>query len=213
MPIDAHNVWVFRIIPIENLETDLRNGLYAKNHAPLDPNRVNMANTEIINERNTRVVMCYPDTVVNDYVPFYFSVRTPMLLNIITGRGVPKREQRDIVYLCFKLMDLATPGHQWCFTDGNAAKSISRYYTNLNDLDNLDWRSITTNDFRANNADGDEDRIRKKHAEFLVKEHVPTTCVSGVAVLNPDVRRTVDTIIRNCNLTIETRVKTDFYFT
>ncbi len=63
------------------------NGLYSKNSAPEDPGRVIIGNKEIIGERDTRIVKCYPETVVNDYVPFYFSVRTPMLFNIITGQG------------------------------------------------------------------------------------------------------------------------------
>ena len=100
MPIDVNELWVFRIIPIQNLEADLRNGLYSKRNAPKNPGRIVMGNKEIIGERDSRIVKCYPDTVVNDYVPFYFSVRTPMLYNIITGQGVPRMEQRDIVYLC-----------------------------------------------------------------------------------------------------------------
>jgi hypothetical protein len=135
-----------------------------------------------------------------------------MLFNIITGQGVPRRNQEEIVYLCFKIADLATRNFQWCFTDGNAANRISKYYNNLDNLDQLDWKSITTTDFRNNNTDGDEDRIRKKHAEFLVKDHVPTSRVAGIGVLNAEVQQRVDLIIRNCNLTIATRVKKDFYF-
>jgi hypothetical protein len=73
MPVEISDLKVFRIIPIENLESDLRNGFYAKNSAPKNPKRLNIGNTEIIDERDNRIVKCFPDTVVNDYVPFYFS--------------------------------------------------------------------------------------------------------------------------------------------
>jgi hypothetical protein len=170
MAIEINALYVYRIIPVQNLEDDLLNGLICKNEAPANAKRTVIGNTEIIKERDTREVACFPGTFVNDYVPFYFSVRTPMLLNIMTGRGVPKLPQSEIIYLCFKLTDLATDKFQWCFTNGNAAKRISKFYNDLDDLDKVDWVSIKSTDFGANNADGDEDRVRKKHSDFLSKE-------------------------------------------
>lgn len=212
MPIEVDNLWVFRIIPIQNLERDLSNGLYSKNSAPSDPDRVIIGNKEIISERDTRIVKCYPGTVVNDYVPFYFSVRTPMLYNIVTGQGVPKVNQKDIVYLCCKMTDLTSLRKQWCFTDGNAAKKITRFYTDLIHLSKIDWTSINSEDFRHVNADGDEDRIRKKHAEFLVKDRVPKNKIGGIAVLNSQIKRDVESIVSKSRVEIEVKVKPNFYF-
>jgi hypothetical protein len=212
MPIDPSEIWVFRIIAMENLEIDLKKGLYSKNNAKPDSKRVVIGSTEIISSRDQRVVKCYPDTVVNDYVPFYFSFRTPMLYNIITGLGVPKRAQKDIVYLCCRLQDLATDEFQWCFTNANAAEKITKFYNELRHLEKVDWHSIKTTDFRNNNTDGDEDRIRKKHAEFLVKDHVPRTKIKGVAVLNTAVKGQVEDIVSACKLQVEVKVKPNFYF-
>lgn len=160
----------------------------------------------------SRPVKCYPDTVVNDYVPFYFSVRTPMLYNIHTGMGVPQRHQREIVYLCCRVTELATDKFQWCFTNANAAEKITKFYSDLKHLDKLDWKSIKTTDFRLNNADGDEDRIRKKHAEFLVKDKVPPKKIGVIAVLNATVKEEVESIVSTCKLAVEVKVKSDFYF-
>lgn len=212
MAVDVKKIGIFRIIPIENLESDLQNGLFARNSASYDVMRKDIGNKEIIEERNNRVVKCFPGTVVNDYVPFYFSVRTPMLYNIKTGKGVPMRFQKDIVYLCGKLIDFANDEFQWCFTDGNAAKKITRFFNNISDLDRIDWRSIISTDFRTDNADGDEDRIRKKHAEFLVKDHVPTNRVKAIAVFSQQVKLEVEKIVENCTLKIPVIVKPDFYF-
>lgn len=212
MPIDINGLWVFRIIPIQNLERDLKKGLYSKNNAPEDPGRIVMGNKEIIGERDKRIVKCYPDTVVNDYVPFYFSVRTPMLYNIITGQGVPRMDQKDIVYLCCKMTDLTSLTKPWCFTDGNAAKRITKFYNDLAHIDKIDWVSIQSEDFRHVNADGDEDRIRKKHAEFLVKDRVPRSKIAGLAVLNNQVKTEVEDIVAQCNIEIEVKVKPKFYF-
>jgi len=212
MAIDINALYVYRIIPIQNLEDDLLNGLICKNKAPVNAKRTVIGNTEIINERDNREVACFPGTFVNDYVSFYFSVRTPMLFNIKTGKGVPKRPQSEIVYLCFKLTDLATDKFHWCFTNGNAAKRITKYYNDLDDLDQIDWRSIRSTDFAANNADGDEDRLRKKHSEFLVKGKVPIKKLSHIAVLNAAVKKQVETILANNELDIKVVVEPKFYF-
>ena len=212
--MDVSKIFIYRIIPIVNLEDDLRNGLLSKNIAPINRNRIVIGNSEIIEERNKRPVKCYPNTVVNDYVPFYFSIRTPMLFNIITGRGVPAQKQEEIIYLCFKLDEIATEDFQWCFTNGNAAKIITRFYNRLEDLDQIDWRSIESEDFRFNNSDGDEDRIRKKHSEFLVFNQVPSDKLSHIVVLNLAAKRRVESILEMCKLNINVYINPTqkFYF-
>ena len=212
MPIDIDKIWVFRIIPIQNLEYILRDGFHCKNAGRKDKGFVTIGSKEIITQRDTRIVKCYPETVVNDYVPFYFSVRTPMLYNIVTGHGVPASPQKDIIYICCKLSELATDDFQWCFTDGNAAKRSSKFSSNIKQLEHLDWRSIKTTDFRDENADGDEDRIRKKHAEFLVKDHVPVGYITHIAVLNNTTKKQVEAILESFDLSIDVFIKPAYYF-
>jgi hypothetical protein len=143
--IKINEIHVFRFIHIDNLEFDLINGLFAKNHK-MNQNftRKLIANSEIIQRRDQAVVKCYPATVVNDYVPFYFSVRTPMLFNIKTGWGVPKQKQENIVYMVCKLSELATDGFQWCFTNGNAVVIATNFYSDLECLQLVNWKSIQT---------------------------------------------------------------------
>ncbi len=214
MAVDIPKTLVFRIIPIQNLRFILQNGLYCKNANIISPDYVSIGSREIIDRRDTVAVKCFTGTVVNDFVPFYFSVRTPMLYNIVTGHAVPAKPQEEIIYLCFKLEDLATDDYQWCFTEGNAADKITRFFTDLNDLEQLDWHSIITNDFRANNADGDEDRIRKKHSEFLVKNHVPVELLKGIVVMNEKTRRQVQDVLDQLDFKVSVHINPlqKFYF-
>ena len=206
--------YIYRILPIENLENDLKNGFFAKNNIPNDDSRVVMANSDVIQLRDKMVVKCFKGTFVNDYVPFYFSVRTPMLYNIITGKGVIQRRQNEISYLRFRIDALAIRDFQWCYTDGNAAMNISSFYSNLKDLNKLDWRSILTEDFRYDNADGDTDRIRKKHSEFLVKDYVPASKINSIVVFNIVAKRKVDKILKNCNFVVNVEINPNekYYF-
>lgn len=215
MPRDVNTIPLFRIIPIKNLEGNLQNGLYCKNSIPENQNFVALGDTEIIAQRSRTPVKCYPEDVVNDYVPFYFSIRTPMLYNIITRRSGNYHLQEDIIYLCFKMTDLANENFKWCYTDGNAATKITKFYTDLNKIEtNIDWHSIGTTDFRDANADGDEDRVRKKHSEFLVKEHVPPELIKAIIVLNAEKKNEVETILDRMKMNIVVKVDPNkkYYF-
>lgn len=216
MHTDINKIWVFRIIPLANLKIILANGMYSKLSGKNDAGFINIGSAEIISERDNRTVKCFPNTVVNQYVPFYFSVRTPMLYNIITGHSVPAYPQQEIIYLCCKVSDLATDDFTWCYTDGNAAKKITKFGTKLDLLVSmLDWKSILSTDFRDDNADGDEDRIRKKHSEFLVKDYVPTVFIKRIVVLNQTKKSEVENLLESLNIcNIEVHINPDnrFFF-
>jgi len=216
MAITVHNIWVYRIIPLANLEIIFKEGMHSKLSGVVNSDFVSIGNSEIISERDKRIVKCYPETVVNQYVPFYFSVRTPMLYNIITGHGVPHYPQEKIIYLCCKLTDLATDNFTWCYTDGNAAKKITKFGNDLNLLvDRIDWKSIKTHDFRDGNDDNDEDRLRKKHAEFLVKDYVSTEHIKRIVVLNDITKKEVLKILNKFgidNIELYINPENRFYF-
>lgn len=211
MPINIAQLEVYRIVPIANLPLLLDNGIYCKNDKTIDATAfVSIGNAEVIDRRNRAIVKCYPETVVNDYVPFYFSVRTPMLLNIKTGYNVPHYPQRNIIYLCCKVADLATADYQWCYSDGNASVEIAKFYTDLKGIDtNIDWTSINTTDFSGGSG---RDTIRKKHAEFLVKGHVPANLIRRIVVINNEKKEEVEAILQQRGIDIPVTVNTTYYF-
>jgi hypothetical protein len=206
MAIDLHTLGVFRIIHFENLDFILQNGIYYRSSNNFPSNYVNIGNSEIITNRDTIPVKCYPGTYVNEYVPFYFAVKTPMLYNIHTGYGVPQIPQHEIIYLACRTGDIVESNLQWCFTDGNAAKAITEFYRDPKDLEKLDWHSIRTKDFRDDNADGDPDRKRKKHAEFLVKDHVPVAFIKAIFVYNEERFKFVEALVKKYGLDIPVKI-------
>ena len=62
--VKANDIWVFRMVALDNLESDLSDGLYSKLNAPQDPNRVVIGNGEIIGERDRRLVDCFPGMMI-----------------------------------------------------------------------------------------------------------------------------------------------------
>jgi ssDNA thymidine ADP-ribosyltransferase, DarT len=211
-PSSKEKIWVFRMVHYQNLPHILKHGIYCRRSPNAYPGYVNIGSADIINLRETVVVKCDPVCVANDYVSFYFGVRTPMLYKIITGNGVIRHPQEDIVYLCCKFRELAESGLEWCFTDGNAATRITEFYTNADNYGILDWKSIYATEWGDNNSDADHDRMRKKQAEFLVKGYVPATFIRAIVVQKMQRQQLVQQWVSTASLDIKVHSNRPQYY-
>lgn len=83
--------------------------------------------------------------VLAEYVPFYFTQRSPMLL-AIHKRCVPAYQggQADVVYLVSSVENVARSDRVWCFTDGHAVEAVTEFYDRLDDLQKVDWGAVRT---------------------------------------------------------------------
>lgn len=218
----TNKLFVFRMTHINNVPFILRNGLWSQlsaEHSATTPSANSMrdhdfhpiGNIEIIGRRtNKQVVVVPPGGVLGEYVPFYFSGHSPMLLNIATGYGVPRVPQKDIVFLVCDAFEIASHGLPFCFTDGNATKSITRFFNGLDDLDKLDWSTIRSTLWK--NTDDDYDRVRKKMAEFLVKDHVPAALIRGIIVRNEAAAMKLGSTSQDAALPIKIDTNNDYYY-
>ena len=78
---------VWRIVHRDNVPWILDHGLHCANSGVLDPFYVPIGNGELIDKRKTWPVPVAPGGVLGDYVPFYFTPFSPMMLNIKSGRA------------------------------------------------------------------------------------------------------------------------------
>lgn len=177
---------LLRLIHSDMLEEVLTNGMYSKNSGHVISGYINIGDAELIKQRDEYVVKIDPPNGhLGDYIPFYFAGHSPMLLNIKTGyRGIKKHPQSDLVFLVCKISDVIEQCPHWCFTDGHAKSSITKFYNDIEDLSLLDWDTINLQFW--NSTEDDYDRMRRKQAEFLVKKHVPLTCISQIIVINAE---------------------------
>ena len=95
-----------------------------------------------------------------------------------------KYPQSELVYLVCRISDIIEQCPQWCFTDGHAKSSITKFHNKVEDLSLLDWTTINLQIWRS--TEDDWDKMRRKQAEFLVKKHVPVTCISQIIVINSE---------------------------
>lgn len=212
---DASEKWLFRIVHLDNLPTLLkRGGLHAPNRTPADglPYRT-IHNTNVQASRSVRNIPCGPRGTIHDYVPFYFGPLSVMLLNLHTGRVEGYNEgQAPIIYLLTSIARIKAAGRPWVFSDGHGLADLTSWYDDLRRLDEVDWKIVGERYWR--DTPDDNDRKRRKQAEFLVWEHLPWSAVAGIAVLDETAKAKVEGALGSHPLGTATkvRVKRDWYY-
>lgn len=157
---------------------------------------VSIAYAEIKQRREHVVVPCDPGGTVADYVPFYFAPRSPMLYAIHTG-FVPHYTggQREIVYIVSSVQAVQQRGLPFVFTDGHPVARITRFFSSLDDLGQVDWQVMRSRAWY--DTDADPDRKRRRQAEFLVHRFFPWEAVQMVCVLDVAMRQIVLTYLQD----------------
>ncbi|WP_345264625.1 type II toxin-antitoxin system toxin DNA ADP-ribosyl transferase DarT [Nibrella viscosa] len=206
-------VWIFRIIPEQNLPGILQQGILTRNAATHDPNYVFIGDSQLTADRHDFSIPLPGYGNLGDYVPFYFGQLSPMLLNIKTGyRGITKRPQSEIIYLCIKIDSILKAGLRFVFTDGHAKNQFTSFYTSLDDLDKVDWEVVKSRHWK--NTENDYDRQRRKQAEFLVYEQVSPELIDTIVVFNQEKFNFVEDLVRQYGLNIRVHIDTKgaFYY-
>jgi hypothetical protein len=134
-----------------------------------------------------------------------------MLLNIKTGyRGITKVPMDQIVYISCEITTMLEHCSTWCFTDGHAKTSITGFYNNLDDLDKIDWSLVGDRFWK--NSEEDSDRMRRKQAEFLVKDHVPVEAIGRLIVYNSSAEKAILQLNRLSDSEIQIQIDANYYY-
>ena len=184
---------VYRLVHVENLPTLLTRGaLHAPNCTPNDglPYR-GIYSVSVQASRHNRPIPCGPRGTCHDYVPFYFGPLSVMLLNLKTGRVEGYNEgQAPLIYLTTAVQRVVAAGCQFVFSDGHGLARFTNWYDDQAQLDQVDW-SLVGARYWADRPD-DNDRQRRKQAEFLVWRSVDWSLIQSIGVLNQEVKATVE---------------------
>ncbi|MCB9764787.1 MAG: DUF4433 domain-containing protein [Alphaproteobacteria bacterium] len=176
---DGHTA-ALRIVHIDNLAVYLARGaLHAPAHTPDDGLDWRSAHREDVQQRRALKRLPGGLGTLHDFVPFYFGARSPMLLQLHTGRVVGfEGSQADLVYLVTSVQDVVAAGCRFAFSDGHALSGLTRFFTDLDQLDQVDWSATAAQ--RWSTPD-DPDLQRRKQAEFLVYRSLPWPLIRGLA--------------------------------
>ena len=197
---------VYHFTPLANLPTILQHGLLSINEQqrlglPIRP----LAGQPVMEHRSQLRVPAGPGGVVLNYVPFYFSHLTHMLLLIISNKVV---DEQRILHIEMPLTLIGR--YPTVFTDAPTFPgSNPNFYTDPADLQNLDWATIDAPAWQLEKINLRTPRL----SELLVHRQVPMREATRIIVWDNDVAEAVRQVYTDFNLT-PPRIETDpaFYF-
>ncbi len=190
----------------------VRGGMHAPHHVPNDGREYRtIHNVEIQQVRRRRNIPCGPGGTVHDYVSFYLGPRSTMLLQLHTGRVVGYHEgQAPLIYVVSNVQAIINARLGFVFSDGHGIAAFTKWFDNISDLIEVDWDMVYA-DYWADNVE-DNDRQRRKQAEFLVHRSCPWEVVTRIGVLDSAVRQEVNSILADHRTTTPTEVHRGWYY-
>jgi hypothetical protein len=223
MPV-PNPVRLFHITAIANLPAICQAGaLLSKNRgAAKSVAYQNIAHGGAQGVRAAKPLPNPPGGAVHDYVPFYFAPRSPMLSAIhagkVSGCTVP---QQDIVHLETTVDRVTALGESFVFYDRNATLAYSKPYTDLAHLDAVAWDLLTEAPrldgfckyfFNKHHEERYVDRMERRMAEFLLRDHVPLAQFVRIGVCTQAKAAEVQAVLDAAGVPLRAEVKTDWSF-
>lgn len=209
--LNAEKALVWRIVHRDNVPWILEHGIHCKSSGTQDPNYVNIGNPDLIQRRAAREVPIPPGGTLNDYVPFYFTPFSPMLLNIKTGYGgIRQRHNDEIVIFVSSLHLIAKLGLPFVFTDRHAYTSLANFFSDLASLNVIDWGLLQRRDFKRD--PDDPIKVERYQAEALIHHHVPLEALMGVICHSEAVGSTTAQLINDRGLKLNVVARPGWYF-
>lgn len=201
---------IWRIVHRANIPWILDNGLHCGNSGVISPEWVPIGSVELINKRATHPVPISPHGCLNDYVPFYFTPFSPMLLNIKSGRGVLQRRNDEIVILVSSLHRIKQFGIEYVFTDMHAYYQWASFYHDLAELEKIDWTILQARDFSRDMDD--PAKFERYQAEALVHRHCPVEALLGIFCYDSTVEHQLNSWLQQRNMNLDVFVRPGWYF-
>lgn len=183
---------IYHITHVDNLDRIIADGELVCDRAVLERGGAKQTiGMSAIKRRRleTLEVPCHPGTKVGDCVPFYFCPRSVMLyvISMANHQDLQYRGgQGPIVHLeadLQRVVDWADDnGVRWAFSLSNAGASYTEFRNHMEQLTELDWTAIQSNDFRQPEVK------ERKQSEFLVHGRFPIDLIERVGVRSSGVR-------------------------
>jgi hypothetical protein len=159
----------------------------------------------------------HPGLHVGQCVPFYFCPRSIMLYLIYRANHVELTYlggQGPIVHLQFDLHTVvewaAAERRRWAFTLSNAGAYYFEDRAQLDQLDELNWNAIATNQW---SGQGIRPSVKEgKQAEFLIEQSVPWSLVESIGVCSDAIYRQATAALPRTGHRPEVAVRREWYY-
>jgi ssDNA thymidine ADP-ribosyltransferase, DarT len=185
---------------VDNLKRIIESGgLLAKNRLPENSyTDISMAE---IQERRGEISVLGTSKTLHDFVPFWFTFKTPMMAKV-------QDKSPELVYLQLSL-DILSKGDV-VITDGNAASANTKFrlFRTFDDLQILDLSILQKKVDYA----GNPERKRLKSAEILIPDKVPWADIGTLVCFNDDARARVLAVLAQFGMKNAVWVRKDWFF-
>lgn len=198
---------------VANLESIVRTGALLS--AASAPTRMNVGQISIKRARTAEEIRLpasqYPPSYVSDHVPLYFAGKSPMLFKVCRGHDDYRGGPAPLVFLGFRVGDIAASGCVWCATNANAATSWADYTTDLAGLGEfVDFDVLTTRIWKR--TPDAPDRPSRRAAELLVHRRLPLNLLKLVVTQNVAIAQEVSERLASVGLNRAIRARPDMYY-
>jgi hypothetical protein len=208
--LNPEKALIWRIVHRDNLPWILDNGLHCANSEVQASQYLKIGNVDLIDKRRSRQVPIAPEGVLADYVPFYFTPFSVMMQNIHSGWSVQQRSNDEIVILVSSLYRVEELGLPFVFTNAHAYPGWTNYYSNLENLDQIDWSILQRRDFKR---DPDDPRKMERYqAEALIHHHLPITGLLGIMCHTDALKVRIEADVAARGLTLPVHARPKWYF-
>jgi len=209
--LNPEKALIWRIIHRDNIPWILENGLNCSHEGEKSPAWVSIGNDELITKRANHPVPVEPGGLLNDYVPFYFTPFSVMMKNIHSGwGGVQQRRNEEIVILVSSLHHIREQGIPFVFTDSHAYYQWANFYTDLSDLDKIDWPILQQRDFKRD--PDDPAKFERYQAEALIHRHCPISGILGIVCYTDVIKAELDQRLAKMGHSLSVYARKGWYF-
>jgi hypothetical protein len=192
VPRDLAKTYLYHITDIANLPSILANGRLLSDCALAGVAHQVIGYANIKHRRMTQYrVACSKNRFVGEFVPFYFSPRSPMLYTVNLGNsGRPPGCQSSIIHLVTTVAAAVGLGRAFAISDGNAGAGYATFRNDLAALDDpnhLRWADIKTNQWQG--------KMHFKQAEFLVADQFDWSAIVHIGCHNQNTAAQVGNLL------------------
>ena len=205
---ELDKIYLFRMTHIENIPHILQCGITHSDSPNANPIYVPIGDNSIISTRNK--FLLNNGKTLGDYIPFYFSKRSPMLYVIQKGyNSVVLTPAEKIVYCVSSIQKIIDKKLDFIFTNGQANSKLSSQFT-ISDIESItkiiDEKAIKDNYW---DDEKDLDKKRRKEAEFLILGDIDISAILGYVVFNESAKKRMTDFGVSEN---QIRVNPNYYF-
>lgn len=127
-------------------------------------------------------------------------------------RASRRSDVTPLIHIVSSVQRVIAAERKFVFSDGHPVIMLSRFYSNVADLDKVDWQIMGLRYWK--DTEEDSDRERRRQAEFLVHESFPWSAVDYLAVRNANMKSRLENYLSGewPDRVKPVRVESDWYF-